>query len=145
MGYRRFSFFVLACVVTAVAVFAMRPHAAMAADPAVPKAGHEYLELPALTLPIITDRGPTQQLSIVVSIEVPSGKLAEVENYAPRLSDAYLSTLYGSLGAGHYIMSSGLIDIQSIKDRLHAVTASVLKEEMFTGILLQMVQQRQLY
>lgn len=117
-------------------------HASGAAD--VPPPDFEYMEMKALTLPIITDQGVTQQVSLVVSLEVPYGKKAEVEGLSPRLADAYLQDLYGALSRGNAMMVNNVIDIQAVKKRLTNVTYKVLKEDQVHDVLLQVLQQRRM-
>ncbi len=107
-----------------------------------PKPEFEYVELKPLILPIITERGLTQQVSLLVSVEIPYGKKSEIEPYSPRLADAYISDLYGALGSGHAMMRGNIVDVQAVKERLTAVTNKVIGAEKFNTILLQVVQQR---
>ncbi len=103
----------------------------------------EYINLKPLVLPVITDRGLTQQVSLFVSLELPYGKMDDVEPFEPRLADAYLQDLYGALGAGGAMMTGGnLVDVQAIKQRLTSVTHKVLGTENVHDVLLQVVQQR---
>lgn len=104
----------------------------------------EYYELAPLVLPIINERGVTQQVSLVVSLELPYGKKSEVQPYEPRLADAYLQDLYGALGAGQAMMQGNLLDVQAVKERLTVVTAKVLGPEKVNSVLLQVVQQRRI-
>lgn len=134
--------FVFACFLTATLV-APAAHAAEAKEGPVPD--FEYLEMKPLTLPVITDQGLTQQVSLIVSLEVPYGKKAEVENISPRLADAYLQDLYGALGGkGNTMMVNNVIDIQAVKKRLSRVTYKVLKEDQVHDVLLQVLQQRRM-
>jgi len=109
-----------------------------------PKPEFEYLQISPLTLPVITDRGLTQQVSLVVSIELPYGKKAEIEPMEPRLADAYLQDLYGALSSGHGMMRGNIVDVQAVKERLTNVTTKVLGADKFSSVLLQVVQQRAL-
>lgn len=111
-------------------------------DPNAPKPEFEYLEMAPLVLPIITESGLTQQVSLVVSLELPYGKTAEVKPYEPKLADAYLQDLYGALGTGHAMMRGGVIDVMAVKTRLTDVTTKVLGADKFHSVLLQVVQQR---
>jgi len=112
-----------------------------AAEDATPPE-YEYIELKPLTLPIITDRGLTQQVSLMVSLELPYGKMEEVKLLTPRLADAYLRDLYGVLGVGGAMMKGGVIDVVAIKQRLSAVTHAIAGEGLVNDVLLQVVQQR---
>ncbi len=102
----------------------------------------EYYELSPLILPIISDTGVTQQVSLIVSLEMPFGKKKDVEAYSPRLADAYLQDLYGALGAGHAMMKNNVIDVMEVKRRLTEVTHKVVGQDMVHGVLLQVLQQR---
>lgn len=102
----------------------------------------EYLELQPLNLPIITESGLSQTVSLVVALELPYGKMEEVKRIEPRLADAYLQDLYGTLGAGHGMMKGNVVDIQAVKQRLTEITHRIAGEELVTGVLLQVLQQR---
>ena len=108
----------------------------------VPPPEFEYLQLKTLTLPIISDRGVTQQVSLVISLELPYGNKEEIAVYEPRLADAYLQDLYGALGSGRAMMKGSLVDIQAVKERLAIITTKVLPpEKKVNSVLLQVVQQ----
>ncbi len=115
-----------------------------AGDKDVIQPDYEYLEMKPLVLPVITDQGVTQQVSLIVSIEVPFGKKAEVEFLEPRLADAYLQDLYGALAAGKGMGPNNVIDVQAVKKRLTNVTHKVLKEDQVNDVLLQVLQQRRM-
>lgn len=107
----------------------------------------EYVQLDPILLPVITHKGPTQQLNLLVQLEVPYGKKEEISPFVPRLVDAYLQDLYGALGAGRGGLSKdGVIDAAAIKKRLATVTEKVMGEkyESVKDVLLQVLQQRQL-
>ncbi|MDD9899614.1 MAG: hypothetical protein OXT65_01380 [Alphaproteobacteria bacterium] len=104
----------------------------------------EYLQMPPLILPVITEKGATQQVSIIVSIEMLYGTKDDVSIYEPRLADAYLRDLYGALGTGRILVQGKFIDAEAVKQRLTAVTEKVLGREKFHDVLLQVVQQRPL-
>lgn len=105
---------------------------------------YEYMEMKPLVLPVITEQGVTQQVSLIVSLEVPFGKKAEVEVLEPRLADAYLQDLYGALSAGKAMTRNNVIDVQAVKARLTKVTQKVLKEDQIHDVLLQVLQQRRM-
>lgn len=133
--------FVFACFL----MIGLQPSSAHASGSDAPPPDFEYMELKPLTLPVITEQGVTQQVSLVVSLEVPYGKKAEVENLSPRLADAYLQDLYGALGGkSNTMMVNNVIDIQAVKKRLTNVTYKVLKEDQVHDVLLQVLQQRRM-
>lgn len=119
-----------------------RKKSAASEDPNAPHPDYEYIDLKPLVLPVITDRGLTQQVSLVVSLELPYGKTEEVEPMEPKLADAYLQDLYGALGTGGAMMKGGVIDVAAVKGRLTAVTDRVLGADKVHEVLLQVVQQR---
>ena len=104
----------------------------------------EYLELKPLMIPVIGRNGITQQVSFVVSLEVPTGNLDRVSRYEPRLADAYIQDLYGVLGTGYGLVNGRVLDVPTIKKRMHSVAARVLGDDMVNDVLLQVVQQRPL-
>ena len=57
-------------------------------DPNAPHPTFEYVRLDPITLPVITAKGLTQQVSLVVQLEVDWGKSEEIAPYEPRLTDA---------------------------------------------------------
>lgn len=103
----------------------------------------EYLDMKPLVLPIITEKGLTQQVSLVISLEVPYGTKDKVKAMEPKLADAYISDLYGALGTGHGLMKNNIIDVPAIKARLSKNTTKVLGPDKVNDVLLQVVQQSQ--
>jgi hypothetical protein len=108
---------------------------------AAPPSDFEYLQLQPLTLPVITARGLTQQVSLLVSLEVPYGTKDAVKEMEPKLTDAYISDLYGALGTGAVMVHGNVIDVNALKARLAKDTARVLGPDKVHDILLQAVQQ----
>jgi hypothetical protein len=112
-------------------------------DPNAPHPDFEYLQLDPLNLPIITTNGLTQQVSLLVSLEVDFGKKDDIGVYKPRLADAYIQDLYGALGSGFALMQGNIVDVRQIKQRLTSVTDKVLgPDHKVHDVLLQVVQQR---
>ncbi len=105
---------------------------------------YEYFQMSPLMIPIIQQGGIVQQVSLVVSIEVPYGKIPTIERYQPRLADAFIQDLYGVLGAGYGLVNGKVLDVHAIKKRMLSVTQKVLGPETATDVLLQVVQQRPL-
>jgi len=102
-----------------------------------------YVDIDAITIPIITQKGLSQQFTFSVSLEVTPTHEGEVSKFGPRLTDAYIRDLYGALGAGYGFMHSGVIDANQIKDRLKVVTNKVLSPAHLevNDVLLRVVQQ----
>lgn len=103
---------------------------------------HIFVELDVLTLPIVSDSGVTQTVSMVVAIEVASEKAAtKVTEQAPRLRDAYIQKMYGLLYAKS-ALKSGVIQVAPIKEQLNEISHTVLGKDIVEDVLLQVVQQR---
>lgn len=117
--------------------------AAGGAEKEGPAPDFEYYQVPPVNLPIITERGLTQQVSLAISIEVPYGKKTEAALYGPKLVDAYIRDLFGALGSGQVMVKGGAVDVESLKTRLTAVTQKVFgkDKELCRELLLQAVQQ----
>lgn len=113
-------------------------------EKSVDKSEYEYFEMDPLIIPVINSRGLSQQVNLIVSLEVPNGKMPDVELYAPRLTDAYIQDLYGVLGAGYGLVNGNVLNVNAIKQRLAAVTEKIIGDELVNDVLLQVVQQRPL-
>lgn len=102
----------------------------------------QFVELNPLILPIIGDRGVMQVISLVVSVEVDSEEKAEqVRKYSPRLTDAFLSDLYGTF-SNVADANGGDVPIAYIKERLSALSNKVLGGPIVSDVLLQVMQRR---
>jgi len=100
-----------------------------------------YVAVPAIVLPIIDRNGISQTISLVVSLQVNNEERAkEVENNLPRLSDAYLSDMYGTLSQ-KAAMEYGVIKVSTLKARLIEITTKVMGKDAVDGVLLQVLQQ----
>lgn len=104
----------------------------------------QYHEMKPLMIPVINNGGISQQVSFVVTLEIPYGELDKITLYEPRLADAYIQDLYGVLGTGYGLINGSVLDVPTIKSRLKTVAQHVLGDEALHDVLLQVVQQRQL-
>lgn len=118
------------------------PSTSFAAEdaPRVANPDFEYVEMNPLVVPVITASGVTQQVSLIISLEVPFGTRDAIRAKQPRLTDAYLRDLYGILGAGG-LMKKGVVDALAVKKRLVKATDKVLEPDEYKDVLLQVVQQ----
>lgn len=113
------------------------------------KSGHgeeaadvHFVELDALILPIVGKDGVSQVVSLVVALEVGDEAAAEeVKLMTPRLKDAFIRDLYGSLNR-EAAMTGGVVQVGAIKKRLTEISKKVLGEEVVQDVLLQVVSQR---
>jgi len=103
--------------------------------------GVHFVELSPLILPVINDRGVTQMVSLVVALEVDSQeKAAKVTKFSPRLTDAFLSDLYGSFS--RQAPEGGIIPIGYVKERLNNASEKVLGDAIIDDVLVQVLQSR---
>lgn len=101
----------------------------------------QFVELNPLILPVITSEGRTEVVSLVVAIEVDSQEKADkVTKFQPRLTDAFLSDLYGAFS--DKMPASGVIPIAYLKERLNFMSAKVLGEHVVSDVLVQVMQKR---
>ena len=102
----------------------------------------EFVEMDPLILPIVDKYGVSQVVSVVVALEVGTKADAEiVEKYSPKLKDAYIQDMYGSLNK-KAALEGGVVQVEAIKSRLNTVTQEVLGQNVVNDVLLQVVQQR---
>ncbi len=102
-----------------------------------------FVKMDPLTLPVVSQTGVVQIINISVTLEVADAEKAkEVEKFSPRLKDAYIQELYGSLSNKVAMSDSGVVEVNVVKERLNKVTAKVLGNESVRNVLLQAVQQR---
>lgn len=101
----------------------------------------EYYDLMPMNIPVMTDKGLVQQVSVSVSLECKAGKREKIAAYKPKLMDAYLRELYGALGAGQAMIRNDIVDIEAVKLRLSDVTQRVVGPDLVNEVLLQSVQQ----
>ena len=101
-----------------------------------------YVHLNPIIVPILSDTGSTQIITLVVAIEVPNDEsVAMVERNRIRLTDAFLTDMYGVLDKNRLI-KNGYIDIERVKSRLNKISKRVVGEESISGVMLEAVQQR---
>lgn len=100
-----------------------------------------FVELAPLILPVINNYGVTQMVSLVVAVEVDSQEKADqVTKFSPRLTDAYLSELYGTFSQKQ--PKDGIIPISFVKKRLNATSAKILGDAVVSDVLVQVLQSR---
>lgn len=104
--------------------------------------GIRYMELDPLLLPVIDDTGITQQVSLIVKLEVADAeKAAKVESMMPKIVDAFVADLYGTFSNKNSMLSNGVLRLDKIKSRLKITAAKVAGDDMVSDVLLQVVQQ----
>ncbi len=102
-----------------------------------------YVEFNPMQVPLLSERGVEQMITLVIALQVrDNGVGDEVIELAPRLNDAYLLELYGSLEQGEVMLENGMIDLSAVKRKLLEASTEVLGDGMIDDILVQMVSQR---
>ncbi len=100
-----------------------------------------YVAMEPIILPVIGRDGISQTISMVVSLQVgDESKADEVKSKLPKLADAFLSDMYGTLSQ-KASMESGVIKVSQLKSRLVEITNKVMGKDMVDGVLLQVLQQ----
>ena len=101
-----------------------------------------YVELSPLLLPIVDQRGVSQVVSLVVSLEIGDATMVDkVTRLSPRLTDAYIQDLYGVLNY-KAALEGGVIQVGEVKRRLNVITHKLMGEGVINDVLLQVVSQR---
>lgn len=104
--------------------------------------GPTYVELDPLLLPIIDDAGISQQVSLIVKLELKdSAKLEEIKAIMPRIVDAFVQEMYGTLSTNTSYMSNGVLRLDLVKARLKETVGHVVENGEISDVLLQVVQQ----
>ncbi|MBL8642253.1 MAG: flagellar basal body-associated FliL family protein [Alphaproteobacteria bacterium] len=102
-----------------------------------------FVKIDPLTLPIVNKKGVVQIVNISITLEVEDAEKAkEIEKFTPRLKDAYIQDMYGALGSALALTETGVVEVNTVKKRLNAVTQKVLGNDSVRDVLLQAVQQR---
>ncbi len=128
----------------AEALAAKKKRDAMAKDATEAAKNLQFVKLDPIILPIIDANGVSQVVTLVVSLEVDSEEKAKrAEILIPRLKDAYIQDMYGVLNR-KAATDGGLVKVDDLKSRLNRVSAKVLGEGNINGVLLQVVNQRQI-
>jgi len=103
----------------------------------------KYYEMSPLFLPMLDANGVRQIVSMSITLMVPNDKAMEIVKYMePRLKDAYIQNLYGIFN--RKVAESGIIPIETLKDKLNSVSKEILGEEIVEEVLLQVLIQRRI-
>lgn len=102
-----------------------------------------FVKMDPLTLPVVGKNGVVQIINISVTLEVSNPEVAkEIEKFTPRLKDAYIQDMYGSLSNNTAMDVSGVVEVNKIKARLNKITTKIIGPDKVNDVLLQAVQQR---
>jgi len=103
-----------------------------------------YLHLAPLILPVINDYGAQQIVTMLVDLHIKNREKAEeMQKQMPKIKDAMLQGLYGSLSDGS-VRNGNALDIIKIKDNLQTTLNRVFEEGAVEEVLIQAVSQKKL-
>lgn len=103
-----------------------------------------FVHLAPMVMPVISDSGVEQLVTIVIDIEVSSFETADkIHANMPRVMDALMRHLYGGLGQGS-LRKGKLVDVSKVKSKAVAALKEVLGEDGIKNVLVQGVSQRML-
>lgn len=102
-----------------------------------------YVHLSPMVLPIITEDGAEQLVTLIIDIEVKDFDVADkMHSNMPKIKDALVRALYGGLGKGT-LRKGKMVDVNRIKAK-----ATTAMNELFGSgvreVLIQSVSQRML-
>ena len=101
-----------------------------------------YVKISPIVVPVISDKGIEQTISLIVALEVKDKKTADdIIKISPRLSNAFLQDLYGAIDR-KYLVRSGVVDVSRVKLKLEKAANRVLGDGMVQSVLVQAVSQR---
>ncbi|MGB4101326.1 MAG: hypothetical protein WBK91_05420 [Alphaproteobacteria bacterium] len=101
-----------------------------------------YVSIGPIILPVVTDDGPQQIITMIVSLQVEDIEGSDkVRQQLPRLVDAYMRALYGRLDRN--TMHHGrIVNIDFIKRMVGRATDEILGKGIVEDVLIQAIAQR---
>jgi len=101
-----------------------------------------YVKIEPLFIPIIGDKGLSENVSISIVIEVPDSERAQVvRTNEPLLTDAFIHDMYSVLNNSSG-RRDGVVRVDVIKDRLNRTSRRILGDENVNDVLLEVVYQQ---
>jgi hypothetical protein len=101
-----------------------------------------YVKMDPMIIPVISERGMMETVSMVISIQVKDYAGAETVNQMmPKLMDAYVRALYGRIDKSIY-RNGQFLDVGRLKNKLVTVTSGLVEKDMVQDVLIQGVSQR---
>ena len=103
-----------------------------------------FVHLDPMVLPIITDDGAEQLVTLQIAIEVKNFDIADsIHANMPIVRDALMRALYGGLGSGA-LRNGALVDVEKIKNKATVALDSVIGADGIRDVLVEAVAQRRL-
>ena len=102
----------------------------------------QFVQLDPVILPVIGNKRVEQNVMLVIAVEVADDAAKDiVRAVQPRLRDAYIRALYGSIGRDQ-VIEGQIINVASLETKLREATESVLGKGVAEDVLIQAVSQR---
>lgn len=111
--------------------------------PPPPKPPSAIVRVPSVVVPVIGENRVRQFVTVVVALEVDLEMQPTTQANLPRLSDAFLTTLYGAVD-DRTIFRGQLVDLPALKAKLAEAATKVLGGHGVQDVLVQIVMQRNL-
>ncbi|KAA0581105.1 hypothetical protein FZ983_09170 [Azospirillum sp. B21] len=108
-----------------------------------PKPPTAFVRLAPLVVPMIGPSRVEQFVTVVVAVEVVLDKQPMAQANQPRLTDAFLTALYGGI-ADQSILNGALVNIPAVKAKLVEAAGKVIGKDAVQDVLVQAVTQRNL-
>jgi flagellar basal body-associated protein FliL len=103
-----------------------------------------YVHIAPMVLPVISDAGVEQLVTIVIDVEVKDFDVADnIHSNMPKIMDALMRGLYGGLGQGS-LRNGKLVDVSKVKAKATSALQAVVGEGGIKNVLVQGVSQRML-
>ena len=103
-----------------------------------------FVHLDPMVLPIITDDGAEQLVTLQIAVQVKNFDVADsVHTNMPLVRDALMRALYGGLGNGT-LRNGSLVDVTKIKSKATAALDTVIGADNIRDVLVEAVAQRRL-
>lgn len=108
-----------------------------------PKPPTAFVRLPPLVVPVIGATRVEQFVTVVVTMEVVLEKQPMVQANQARMSDGFLTALYGAV-ADKSVLNGPLVNIPAVKAKLLEAANKVMGPGVVLDVLVQAVTQRNL-
>ena len=102
-----------------------------------------FVRMNGIVVPVIGTAKVEQFVTVVVTLEVLAARAPVVQVNQPRLSDAFLTTLYGALD-DRTIMKGSIVDLGAVKEKLIEAAAKTVGPDLVRDVLVQVIMQRNL-
>lgn len=108
-----------------------------------PKPPSAFVRVSPVVVPVIGAQRVEQFVTVVVTLEVNADQQPMAQANLPRISDAFLRTLYGAAD-DRSILQGNIVNIPAVKAKLLEAAGKVLGADIVQNVLVQVVVQRNL-